>query len=221
MTIPLGIVKTRVKAALYIALVLLLIMVFKMSHYTGVHHVAFATGDMTLTVRYWRDLLGMPLVYSHRGPGYRQYFFNIHDRCRISFFEWSEVEKVAYKRHGAPVKGPFAFDHLSIGVTDKEALWELMARLDGADFPVSDVVDHGCFFSIYSFDPNGIPVEFSCDAPGLTLSMNPALKDEKPMSQLLTFSDPLPDQWPDPVPILPEEKILVPGDGKEHFPDPV
>ena len=190
-----------------------------MSFYTGLHHTGFATRDMDLTVRFWRDLLGMRLVYSYGKPGYRQYFFHIHGDSRLSFFEWPEVEKVPYKRHGEPVKQPLVFDHISIGVKNKEALWELMARLDGADFPVSDVVDHGWFLSIYSYDPNGIPIEFSCNVRGYDLEQNPVIRDTEPPSEKMKYTDPLPGQWPDPIPILEEERILVPGEGQEYFPD--
>lgn len=60
-----------------------------------------------------------------------------------------------------PVKGPLIFDHVSFGVETEDELWELKDRLDAAGFYVSEGVDHGFIHSIYSFDPNGIPVEFS------------------------------------------------------------
>ncbi|GAB0058426.1 hypothetical protein SIID45300_02775 [Candidatus Magnetaquicoccaceae bacterium FCR-1] len=187
-----------------------------MSFYTGIHHAAFATRDITLTTRFWRDLLGMPLVYCYGQPGYRQYFFHIHDSGYISFFEWEEVTAIPLKRHGQPVRGPFGFDHLSIGVHDREALWALMSKLDGAGFPVSDVIDHGCFYSIYSYDPNGIAVEFTWHLPGLDLIANPVMRDEKG-ARLCQVSAPVEGQWPEPVPILPEERIVVDGEGKELF----
>ncbi|MBF0585075.1 MAG: VOC family protein [Magnetococcales bacterium] len=184
-----------------------------MNPYTGIHHAAFATNDMAKTVRYWRDLLGMRLIYTYGRVGYRQYFFEIHGGGRLSFFEWPEVEKMAYKRHGDPVKGPFIFDHISIGVKDKEALWEMMARLDGADFPVSDMIDHGWFCSIYSYDPNGIPIEFSCDVPAHDISRQPLLNDEGAAEVDGNVVDPRSDLWPEPIPVLPEERVIVPGEG--------
>lgn len=187
-----------------------------MNHYTGIHHVAFSTQDIGLTVRYWRDLLGMRLIYSYGQPGYRQYFFKIADNCQISFFEWPDVQKIPLKRHGEPVKGPFAFDHISIGVSNEEALWEMLSILEGANFPVSDVIDHGCFLSIYSYDPNGIAVEFSCDVPGIDLLNHPVIQDEN-ASELCISSEPLTDQWPAPIPILLEERIIIDGEGKENF----
>ena len=186
--------------------------------FTGIHHTAFATNNIELTVRFWRDLLGMRLVYAYGSPGYRQYFFLISGNNRISFFEWDDVEPVSVRRHGDPIKGPFIFDHISIGVSDREALWEIMARLDTADFHCTDVIDHGCFLSIYSYDPNGIPIEFSCDVPGHDLFWDPVIKDLANTSDYLTEPNPVPGQWPKPEPIPEEDRIIVPGEGKDNFP---
>ncbi|MBF0453867.1 MAG: VOC family protein [Magnetococcales bacterium] len=191
-----------------------------MNYFTGIHHTAFATNNIEKTVHFWRDLLGMRLVYAYGRTGYRQYFFEVSGNNRISFFEWPEVSKVDYRRHGDPVKGPFIFDHIAIGVEKVDQLWEIMARLDAADFPVSDVIDHGCFFSIYSYDPNGIPIEFSCDSVNMNtcLEQNPVMKDDAPHPKELEASFPRPGVWPKPEKIPEEDRILVPGEGREHFP---
>ena len=104
-----------------------------MPSYTGINHLAMATGDMDGTIRFWRDLLGMRLVAGLGRPGYRHYFFEISDHDMIAFFEWPEVENIPEKDHGVPVKGPFAFDHVSFEVAGDEDLWELKDRLEAAD----------------------------------------------------------------------------------------
>ncbi|MBF0310959.1 MAG: VOC family protein [Magnetococcales bacterium] len=187
-----------------------------MSGYTGIHHAAFATRDIGMTVRFWRDLLGMRLVYAYGRPGYRQYFFEVAEENRISFFEWPEVEKLALRRHGEPVRGPFGFDHISIGVDDVERLWELMALLEGAGFPVSDVIDHGGFYSIYSYDPNGIGIEFSANVKK-RMWRKPLLVDEEPPMEELEGSEPIAGRWPEPEPLKAEDRVVVPGDGSENF----
>ncbi|MCG7874884.1 MAG: CBS domain-containing protein [Candidatus Thiodiazotropha taylori] len=189
------------------------------TEFTGIHHTAFATHNIELTVKFWRDLLGMRLVYAYGSPGYRQYFFLISGNNRISFFEWHDVEPVRPRRHGDPVKGSFIFDHIAIGVADKNALWEIMSRLDAAGFHCSDIIDHGCFLSIYSYDPNGIPIEFSCEVPGHDLFWNPVMKDLAATSGFLTEPNPVPGQWPKPEPVSEEERIIVPGEGKDFFPE--
>jgi catechol 2,3-dioxygenase-like lactoylglutathione lyase family enzyme len=83
---------------------------------TGINHLALVTADMDATIRFWRDLLGMPMVVSLGHPGYRHYFFQISEYDMIAFFEWPGVEPVSEKDHGVPVRGPVAFDHVSIGL---------------------------------------------------------------------------------------------------------
>ena len=58
-----------------------------MVKYTGINHLAMATADIDMTIRFWRDLLGMRLVAGLGRPGYRHYFFEISDHDMIAFFE--------------------------------------------------------------------------------------------------------------------------------------
>lgn len=188
-----------------------------MKKYTGLHHLAFITNDMEKTVRFWRDLLGMRLVYAYGEDGYRQYFFEVSEGNMISFFEWPGAEGIPYRRHGQPEAGPRIFDHISIGVENEDRLWELSDLLVSADFPASDVVDHGCFLSIYSYDPNGIPIEFSMPMKEVDLGRNPVLRDREPIPSAREGSDPVPGIWPEIEPLPLDERIVVPGEGSEYF----
>ena len=182
--------------------------------FTGINHLALATGDMDATIRYWRDLLGLRLVAGLGRPGYRHYFFEIAPQDMIAFFEWPDVEPIPDKDHGAPVRGPFAFDHVSLGLADEDALWELRARLEAAGFWVSEVVDHGFIRSLYSFDPNNIAVEFSVPAPGVDLRRNPVMADSEPTSCARQGAEPVPGVWPAPGPATPpEQRRAYPGEG--------
>jgi catechol 2,3-dioxygenase-like lactoylglutathione lyase family enzyme len=118
--------------------------------YRGISHLAMATRDMDETIRFWRDLLGLRLVVGLGRPGYRHYFFEISKHDMIAFFEWPDVEKIPEKDHGVPVKGPFAFDHVSIEVAGEGDLWTLKDRLEANDIWASEVIDHGFIHSIYS-----------------------------------------------------------------------
>ncbi|MBF0610116.1 MAG: VOC family protein [Magnetococcales bacterium] len=188
-----------------------------MFQFTGIHHVAFATKNMEKTTRFWRDLLGMRLVFSHGEEGYRQYFFEISPNNLISFFEWPQVEKVAIHRHGDPVTGPFAFDHVSFGLPDLESLWTLAGRLLAADCPLSDVTNHGFIHSIYTYDPNGIPIEFSAAVPGMDVRKNPLIADFPATSVGQEGSQPLLHLWPPPEDIPHEERLVIQGDGATVF----
>ena len=52
----------------------------------GLNHLAFITDDMTKTVRFYRDLLGMTLQAGVGHQGYRHYFFQI-GKGQVAFFE--------------------------------------------------------------------------------------------------------------------------------------
>ena len=182
--------------------------------YNGINHLAFATADMDLTIRFWRDLLGMRLVAGIGRSKYRQYFFELSQNDMIAFFEWPSVEKIPVKDHGVPVSGPFAFDHVSFGVDDDEALWDLKDRLEASDFWVSDLIDHGFIHSIYTFDPNNIPIEFSANVKGIDLRKNPKMTDRHPAEAAMEGSEPQIGFWPEVRKRTPEdERYIFPGEG--------
>jgi catechol 2,3-dioxygenase-like lactoylglutathione lyase family enzyme len=189
-----------------------------MVRFNGVNHLAMATGDMDTTIRFWRDLLGMRMVAGLGQPGYRHYFFQISDYDLIAFFEWPGVRPVTQKDHGRPVQGPFIFDHVSFGVETEGDLWELKDKLEAAGFHVSDVIDHGFIHSIYGFDPNGIPVEFSHNVEGIDVRRNPSMKDSAPSRVTQEGAESQPGKWPEVTQATPETRRAVyPGAGSELF----
>ncbi len=185
-----------------------------MTRYTGINHLAMATGRMDETIRFWRDLLGMRLVAGLGHPGFRHYFFEISDQDMIAFFEWPRVEPGREKDHGAPVEGPFTFDHVSIGVAGDGDLWELKDKIEAAGFWVSEVIDHGFIHSIYAFDPNNIPIEFSAPVPGVDVRRTPVNVDTRPTAEALKGPEPQAGAWPAVArPTPPEERVAYEGEG--------
>ena len=191
-----------------------------MTKYTGINHLAMATRDMDSTIRFWRDLLGMRLLAGLGKPGYRHYFFEISENDMIAFFEWPDVRPVEEKEHGRVVSGPFVFDHVSLGVATEDILWEIKDRLSAAGFWVSEEIDHGFIHSIYSFDPNGIPIEFSCNVPGTDIHRAPRNADRSPSIISQEGPEPRYDKWPSvekPTPL--KDRRIYPGQGREFFKD--
>jgi catechol 2,3-dioxygenase-like lactoylglutathione lyase family enzyme len=189
-----------------------------MIRFNGVNHLAMATGDMDKTIRFWRDLLGMRLVAGLGKPGYRHYFFEISKSDLIAFFEWPGVKPVAEKEHGEPVSGPFVFDHVSFGVETEDDLWELKDKLSAAGFEVSDVINHGFIHSIYAFDPNGIPIEFSHNVESIDVRKHPNMADAVPTATANEGPEPRFEKWPPvkkPTPL--SERKVYPGAGSELF----
>lgn len=172
------------------------------------------TNDMDKTIRFWRDLLGMRLIAGLGKPGYRHYFFEISENDAIAFFEWPEVENIHLKDHGVPVKRNLIFDHVSIGVNDDEDLWKLKDALDAAGFWVSEIIDHGFIHSIYSFDPNNIPIEFSAPVPNVNIRKYPKMKDRHPSGAALEGPDPVEGKWPKvEAPTPTDQRMIFPGEG--------
>ena len=189
-----------------------------MVKFNGVNHLAMATGDMDRTIRFWRDLLGMRLVAGVGHPGYRHYFFEITKNDLIAFFEWPGVKPVQEKDHGEPVIGPFVFDHVSFGVETEEDLWEMKDKLSAAGFSVSDVIDHGFIHSIYAFDPNGIPIEFSHNVEGIDVRRNPRMGDSAPSAITREGAEPRFEMWPTvKSPTPPAQRRVYAGAGSELF----
>ena len=184
-----------------------------MAAFTGINHLAMVTADMDKTVHFWRDLLGMRMLVGLGHPGYRHYFFEISDKDMIAFFEWPQVESIAEKDHGAPVRGPVAFDHLSFGVESAEELWRLKDLLETNDFWASEIIDHGFIFSLYSFDPNNIPIEFSYPVPEYDIRKHPIMIDSHPTPGALEGSEPRPDRWKR-VSSLATDRTVYPGEAE-------
>jgi catechol 2,3-dioxygenase-like lactoylglutathione lyase family enzyme len=185
-----------------------------MKRYTGINHLAMVTNDMDKTIRFWRDLLGMRLVAGLGDSKYRHYFFEISEHDMIAFFEWPNVENVEIKDHGMPVKGPFSFDHVSIGVENDDALWEIRDRIEATGAWVSEAINHGFIHSIYTFDPNNIPIEFSAPVHDADIRKWPKMKDRNPVEAALEGAEPHSGYWPEVgKPTLEKDREIYPGEG--------
>lgn len=196
-----------------------------MTRFTGVNHLAMVTNDMDTTIRFWRDLLGTRLVAGLGNGAYRHYFFELSPDDMIAFFEWRGAKKIPLKDHGVPVKGPIAFDHVSVGVSGGQELVELKRKLETAGFWVSEIIDHGFIHSIYTFDPNRIPIEFSAPVKEVDVRTRPILCDTHPSKAALEGADPVSGHWPAVDVATPvSDDTVYPGEGlvfkegcKNHF----
>lgn len=184
----------------------------------GVHHLALVTASLDRTIRYWRDLVGLELRARLGAPGYRQYFFTAGGKTLLAFFEWPGAEPVPEKDHGAPQRGPLIFDHVALELAGDEDLFALKDRLAAAGFWVSEAMDQGFVRSIYSFDPNGVPVEFSVSAAERDFRVTALVADRDPGAVAREGAKPRPGVWPAVEhPTRPEERRVYPGAGSEYF----
>lgn len=186
-------------------------------NFSGLHHAAFATSDMEKTIAYWRDLLGFKIVLGMGNESEKQYAFQISKQMLLFFFEWSEVESVKPKRHGEPVPGPFIFDHLALSLESRSDLERLQDQLVCASFPVTDIIDHGFLNSIYTFDPNGIPLEFSCLVDEVDLDESPVFVDRYPGESIKAGLKPDYSRWPECSEDDDEDRLVIEGKEKKYF----
>jgi catechol 2,3-dioxygenase-like lactoylglutathione lyase family enzyme len=185
----------------------------------GIHHLALVTGALDTTIRFWRDLVGLELRCRLGASGYRQYFFAAGGRTLLAFFEWSGAEPVPEKDHGVPQRGPIAFDHVAFELAGEADLFALRDRLAAAGFWVSEAMDQGFVLSIYTFDPNGVPVEFSVAVVDADLRTVARFADRDPGAVALEGPEPRPGVWPAAGPATTaDDRAVYPGPESEYFP---
>lgn len=130
------------------------------------------------TVRFYNEILGFPVVHSvcavgwgpEDHPDFVHFFFDIGGGDRIAFFYYFGLEPLgpetgrdAYSHHGPEVPKFFRDSrHLAMHVPSVDALEEYQRRLTDSGWGVEMRVQHETIESIYTHDPNGYLVEFTC-----------------------------------------------------------
>jgi catechol 2,3-dioxygenase-like lactoylglutathione lyase family enzyme len=143
----------------------------------GVDHAAFPTFDPAATVRFYRDVLGFPVVHSVCAagwgpadhPDFVHFFFDIGNGDRVAFFYYFGVRPFHDRPAGDVYAGFEATTprwfvesrHLAVHVDSEADLLEYRRRLDASDWPVEMQVLHETIESIYTHDPNGYMIEFT------------------------------------------------------------
>jgi hypothetical protein len=142
----------------------------------------------------------------------------VEDRHRGRLRNIQDVKPIRKKDHGTPVTGPFVFDNVSFGVETEDDLWEMKDKLSAAGFSVSDVIDHGFIHSIYAFDPNSIPIEFSHNMEGIDVHRNPHMGDSEPSAVTREGAEPRFEMWPKVKSLTPPaQRRVYAGAGSELF----
>jgi catechol 2,3-dioxygenase-like lactoylglutathione lyase family enzyme len=149
----------------------------------GINHLALVCRDMAETVRFYEDVLGMPLVKTVALPGGGQhFFFDCGGETLLAFFWWADappaspgVASVA-DFPAKPMSAVGSMNHVAFHMDEAE-LEGSIARLQARGVHVSApiVVNHddseagvsremhpGVWIrSVYFRDPNGIMLEFA------------------------------------------------------------
>lgn len=134
------------------------------------HHTAYVTKDMEATRKFYEDVIGLPLMATWCESDelfgavrtYMHTFFGLADGSALAFFQFANP---ADQEQFGP-QMPFSpFHHIALFV-DKKAQDEIEARIKAAGYkePEHFILEHGYCRSVYVTDPNGMIVEFCCDA---------------------------------------------------------
>lgn len=135
------------------------------------HHNAYVTRDMETTRRFYEDVIGMPLVATWSETDelfgaertYVHCFFGMADGGALAFFQFAKPED---QELFGPKMPASPFHHIALNV-DEDVQKEIEGRIKAAGIqpPNTYVLEHGYCRSVYVEDPNGLILEFTCDAP--------------------------------------------------------
>jgi catechol 2,3-dioxygenase-like lactoylglutathione lyase family enzyme len=154
-----------------------------MTMFTGIHHLALITADLDGTVRFYRDLLGCPLVLAAAEDGFKHYGFQLTPVDNIAFFAYDDAQPTRSKRAGVPASDGRGLDHVALGVEEEAELLALRSRLIEAGVEVSGPTEHFGHHSIYFHDNNGIALEAVWRSPAAP--EGPLFADPDPPPALL------------------------------------
>jgi catechol 2,3-dioxygenase-like lactoylglutathione lyase family enzyme len=153
--------------------------------FRGVNHLALVCKDMARTVRFYRDVLGMPLIKTidlPNGMG-QHFFFDIGNGDSLAFFWFAGAPEAApgvsspqnLPGHGSMITAHGSMNHIAFNVpADKfDAYCERLKAKGVAVSPIlnhddspaqvsREVTDKVFVRSIYFFDPDGACLEFAC-----------------------------------------------------------
>jgi catechol 2,3-dioxygenase-like lactoylglutathione lyase family enzyme len=130
------------------------------------NHLAYVTHDTAATVKFWTEVMQMPLVEAvmhERVPStgdpfpYVHFFFRMQDGSTIAFFE-----AVGLPQRPEPTHPAYrVFDHLALEVGTQAEVDEWRDRLVAHEVDIIGPIDHGLIYSVYFHDPNGIRLEIT------------------------------------------------------------
>ena len=150
----------------------------------GINHVALVARDMAETVKFYTEVLEMPLVKTVELPGGGQHFFvDCGGGSAVAFFWWKDAPPAApgiasvKKFPGDDKTAIGSMNHMAFHM-DQNELEAAIGRLqaagvnvvpivvnhDDSETTVSQTMHEGVFVrSVYFTDPNGIMMEFAAN----------------------------------------------------------
>ena len=158
----------------------------------GVHHTARPTWKLAETVRFYRDVMGLPLVHAITARGWGQvghpdflhFFFESGKGSTIAFFYYIGTTCPNNMEPHDDYLGRSPHTAWQVDTIEELNAWR--RRLEAKGVEVSPDTQHEVITSIYFFDPNGYMLEITVqtrafvkeDASDATLTMEAAMRLE-------------------------------------------
>ncbi len=151
--------------------------------YGGINHLALVCEDMAVTVDFYTNVLGMPLIKTIDLPGNRgqHFFFDAGGGDALAFFWFPDgPDKVSAKELRRISAIPGTMNHVAFDVSP-DKIDEYREKLAAKGIEVTEVVNHDdsdeqaspevnettFVRSIYFKDPDGMQLEFAAWARAL------------------------------------------------------
>jgi len=139
------------------------------------HHTAYVSKDLEATRKFYEEVIGLPLIATYceadelfgKERVYCHCFFGIGDGGALAFFQFANKEDEDLFVPDIP-QTPFVHLALKVDAETQDAIRDRVIAA-GIQAPQTYTLEHGYCRSFYVVDPNGMTVEFTCDAaPALT-----------------------------------------------------
>jgi len=134
-------------------------------HIEKIHHVAYRCKDAKATADWYREKLGMELLFAFseeqvpstkEAHPYMHVFLDAGNGNVLAFFELPESPPMGFDPNT-----PGWVQHLALQVPDMATLLDAKLGLESQGVAVIGPTDHGVVQSIYFFDPNGHRLELA------------------------------------------------------------
>jgi catechol 2,3-dioxygenase-like lactoylglutathione lyase family enzyme len=135
---------------------------------SGIHHIAFMSGDIRSHIEFFSQVVGFPLVAlfdMHGVPGGLHAFLRMNDFSYFSIVQLPEVDRIpieigrTHSGSGALPSAAGTMQHLAFRADSLEALLAMRDRIRSHGINVIGPIDHGMCQSIYFAGPDRMTLE--------------------------------------------------------------
>lgn len=128
----------------------------------GIHHVALVTPDLDTTIQFYRDVLGMQLLFiapAGEMHGRHAAFLPGVGFLGLHFFEMPNAQIFTAPDLAKMYWLPGALHHISFALPDERTALALQKRLQAQGIATTGVMDQGNIYNFVFQDNNGMLLE--------------------------------------------------------------